>query len=361
MERQELRFIAGSVGTVVLAMFMIFSSSWTGSTRTKLLDDGFTISMPRPLKEMLLGFSLAHRTVKREVEALPKKTMEKKAQNPAGKGSTKAAVDRGAALKQSREKAIQAARQYQEQIFRARIVQESERFRRQLEERQRYEQEALGSPLVNRSNSDQQNPNADQRPGEEDKRDAAAWKSLVLAQPTPENVRQMVQAFQSGELDAESFYDIVEILMKDNSESKRNVGFWALSSTSHQKGFELAAQLSAEGDAALQPRLNEYMYNYNNPRTLGILDQVLRSSNPVAAAAAAQVITRAVDRLRAGQPPGNPDQRGNRAQSPGQTLTLSSYQRLIPTLQWLSTRSGTPLSQWAQNLLSQLRSNTSPA
>ncbi|MFN8792421.1 MAG: hypothetical protein ACK5Y2_13285 [Bdellovibrionales bacterium] len=361
MDKQELRFIAGSVGTAILAMFLIFSSSWTRSARGKLLDDGFTISMPRPLKEMLLGFSLAHRTVKREVEGLPKKALEKKAQTPAGKGTTKAVADRGTGLKQAREKAIQAARRHHEQVFRARIVQESERFRRQLEERQRYEEEALGNPIMNRADNGRQNPNADQTPAEEDKRDAAAWKSLVLAQPTPENVREMVQAFQKGELDAESFYDIVEILMKDNSESKRNIGFWALSSTSHQRGFELAAQLSTEGDASLQPRLNEYMYNYNNPRSLGILDQVLRSGNAVASAAAAQVITRAVDRLRSGQTPGNPDQRGNRAQSPTQALTLSSYQRLIPTLQWLSTRSGTPLSQWAQNLLSQLRSNTSPA
>lgn len=363
MERTEFKWLAGALGTVMVVMLFLFSSAWRSPSSRNPLEDWLTVSMPRPIKEMILGFSLSGRNIKRELElvAQAKKTADNKNAKKNDSG-TKAAVDKGSAKKTAQQKAQAEARRRQELAFRARIIEESERYRRRLLQAQYNQAEEQNYARAQQANTTKNaNTNQTEKEKEEEKMDAAAWKSLVLAQPTVENVQKMIQAFQSGELEAQAYYEIVESLVKDNSEDKRKMGLWALTSSVHVKGFTLASHLVSEVDSTSQQKLNDYLYSYNNTRSLTVLDQVLRSSDAVATAAAASVISQAIDKLKAGQSVASQDVRAGRTQSQSQTLTLDSYQKLIPTLQWLITKTGSTLSQWAQNLLSQLRSNTSPA
>lgn len=364
MERKEFKWLAGTLGLFVIALFFLFSASWRNSEARSPMEDWLTVSMPRPIKEMILGFSLSGRNIKRELEmvAQAKKT-EVKADAKKSASPTKAAVDKGTASQKRASLLREAVRRRQEQIFRARIVRESERYRRMLNQKKQayYTEEDRGPAREFKKSSDNGNGNVNQVEQEEEKEkmDSAAWRSLVLTQPTTANVQKMIQAFQNNEIDSETYFEIVESLVKDNSEEKRKMGLWALTSVAHSTGFTMASHTVAEVDAESQKKLNDYMYSYNNARTLSILDEVLRAQDTVAATAAAQVITQAVEKLKAGAGSTKTDVRAGRAQS--QTLTLATYQRLIPTLQWLSTKSGNTLSQWAQTLLSQLRSNTSAA
>lgn len=367
MERTEVKWLAGTIGLLVIIMFFIFSNSVQSSGARRSLEDFLTVSMPRPIKEMILGFTLAGRTIKREIETTADTSAISKNENAkANPGSaTKAVIDKGQAAKR-KAAAARAARLAQEREFRARIVAESERYRRFLQDQELFKnsnarensEELAGGKYKNKNANNV--VQADETDNQDNKLDPAAWKSLVLAQPTTANVQKMIQAYLAGDLDAQTYYEIVDTLMKDNSEDKRKMGLWALTSTYHGTAFSMASNFMQEADTDTQKRLNDYMYSYNRAQSLGILDQVLQSSDSVAANMAAQVITKAVESLKVGQQTVS-GQRSGRQQTQGQALTLSSYQRFIPTLQLLATRTGSELSQWAQNLLSQLRSNTSAA
>lgn len=364
MERTELKWLTGGLGLLVVAMLFLFSHSLWPTSARRNLEDFLTISMPRPIKEMIMGFSLADRNVIRNLEVVAQKASAKKTQKNPG-NTTKAMSDKGKKRAQDLKKAW-ADYHARQRAFRMRIVQESERYRRSLSKNPSVisEQQPEYDPYSNNEFKEKESaPKATENDKDKETLDASAWKSLVLSQPSQENVQKMIQAFAKGQIDAQTYYEIVETLMKDNSEEKRRMGFWALTSSAHEQGFTLAAHLAADASSGYQSRLKDYLYGYNRNQTLSILDQVLRGQDAVAASAAAQVIQQAITKLKAGQPVvgGTTDIRGNRVQTQSQTLNLASYQRFIPTLQWLSTSQGNTLSQWAQNILSQLRTTSTPA
>lgn len=368
MERNEFKWIAGIAVVFILILFTFLQPLRTDK-RGMNLDEWLTVSMPRPIKEMILGFSLEGRSVRRELEMV---VSAQKLTAPAmvkkdSKAATQAAVDKGAQKKKQERlaKAKQAEERFQkalqERAFRMRVVQEAERYRKSLYaqmQREAYRQveEAGGGRIKN-------NIPASDVPDkkEEDHMTASAWRNLVFSQPSRDNIEKMVQAYHEGKIDEDAFYDIVAALIKDNSIEKQKMGVWALTSSASFQGFSMAAHMAAtESNAAEKKVLTDYMYNYNRVQTLGYLDQALRSADPVVSAAAAQAITQAVDKLKAGQQLSGQGRGSRTDQQQQSTLSLTTYKRFVPTLQWLVSSTNS-LSQWAQSLLSQLQSNTSPA
>ncbi len=371
MDRNEMKWMTGAVVIVAVALFFLMSNSMPSSGVSRSLEEILTVSMPRPIKDMILGFTLEGRNIKRELIVEAEKAAavaQNKLQDPGP--STRGTVDRGRQAA-SRRAAMEKARQAQEKAFRARIIEESERYKRHLQMQERLYQAqrdlehdlSNGAQRPDRKSQQKTADNTNQRDDQEPKkRDPSAWKSLVLAQPTPTNVQEMIEAYVAGDLDAQTYYEIVESLMTDNSEEKRKMGMWALTSTYHSKAFVLASHAIPESEPETQKRLNDYLLSYNRMASLGYLDEVLKSNDSISALAAADVITQGIEKVKSNEPGAvAPTQRGFRSQNPGDTLSLSSYNRFIPTLQMLVTRPGSTLSQWAQNLLSQLRKNSTPA
>jgi len=375
MERTVLKWLSGVIGLLVIVMLFFFSQSMPSQTSgRKSFEEWMTVSMPRPIKEMISGFSLADRNVTRHFmttaatgKGMPgfNKTLSNKP------NSTKGAVDKErakakakAAAKAKNEKAW-AEYRAREQAFRARIIAESEKYRKSLIEeankQMQQDYEEYSEAFKKKQEKKTAGGNSKEETPKEEEMDPAAWKSLVLSQPNSENIQKMLKAFHEGKLDAQTYFEIVETLVRDNNEDRRKMGMWAMTSTFHAQAFTLASHLVVETTGETQTKLKDYMYGYNRSQTLSHLDQVLRGPDMVAAAAAADVITRAVEKLRAGQSPITTERRSNRAVAQGQVLTLESYQRFVPTLQWLSANQGNTLSQWAQNILSQLRTTTTPA
>lgn len=371
MERTELKWLTGGFGLLVLAMLFLFSQSLTSKSNSsearRVIEELMTVAMPRPIKEMIAGFSLADRNVTRQLVTTGNKGMPgyNKSMNAAANAKKAAATAKKKKPSKKDNRKAWAEYYARQEAFRARIIAESERYRQtlieQANEKMAQDYQEYNAYIQKKAEAKKVVKGEEQVEDEKETLDPAAWKSLVLDQPTAENVQKMLKAFQSGELDAQTYFEIVETLARDNNEERRKMGMWALTSTFHPQAFALASHLAAEGDATSQKQLKDYMYGYNRPQTLAHLDQILRSQDMVAATAAADVITRAIEKLRTGQPPVANEGRGGRVTPQGQTLTLASYQRFIPTLQWLSTNQGNTLAQWAQNILSQLRTTPTPA
>jgi hypothetical protein len=368
----ERSFINAMIGIVAIALFLSFLILKPQEQKAaSFVDEILTVNMPRPVKDFLLGFSLEGRKIIREIEDLNANQKVKKAtQTESAKNGTKAAVEtkKTAAEKKRDENRRREylAKQAEIRNFRLRVVQESDRYRKELvrreldklnRESQLLEQSA--GEFRKQSNSPEKFEPEDQP--EKEKLTADQWKSLVLSQPTQENILRLVNALKMDEIDNLSFIEIATTLIRDNSEEKKKLGVMALTSSLSVESFSSAVKLQSSLTGSLQKTIQDYLFSYNRLQGIVILDQALKSSDVEVRTAAADMISRAVTAIRSGQPLfSNSTGRGSRGEASSST-TLNSYRRLLPTLQWLVTNPNLGLTQWAQGLLSQLQSTSTPA
>lgn len=367
MENRNTTLIAAFLTAAVIMVLFSFTYTLKTTDGSKVVDEALTVSMPRPIKEMLLGFSLEGRNIFREIEAnvagltaAAKKTAKKPEAN-----GTKAIADKGKKPVNPAQLAADKARaeinEQRRKAFQARVIEQAERYRESLRlkaEEKAYNDlaEEFGTRTQELKNQNNAGPDA-QEPVNPDKKTSAEWKSLILAQPTEANVGKMIKAVNEGNIDIDTYLDISEALIKDNSQDKRRMGIWALTSVYRHEAFVTAAHLAAEGDASTKKLLTDYMYNYNRSQTLGVFDQVLKSSDTIAASAAAESISKAIQNLQSSTSQSTEKGRSGSRTTSGtvQQLTMSSYKRLIPTLQFVVSKNLNNLSQWAQTLISQLQ------
>lgn len=371
MERSYLNTVIGFVAIFMFGVFLIIKPE--GSVDyDKKIQEIFTVNMPRPIKEFFASFSLDDRNVVRIVEN-PEERNKKivKKENPVN--GTQAAVDKKKTEVEKRRQEYRRQqylfKQAQEREFRVRVVQESERYRRELLKQEldkisnlknsldeAYNYAALRKSINNNTNNDQNNETDDK-----DILTADQWKSLMLSQPTRENALKLVEALQKNEIDIASYNEISELLIKDNSEDKKKLGILILTATTSLESFKLAAKMMSTVSTENQKALNDYIYSYSRPQTLPILEQILKSPDTELKTLAADVISKGFELIRTSAQASANSSRGNRNNPSSSSPTLNNFKRLVPTLQWLVSNPTSGLSQWAQGLLSQLQSSTTPA
>lgn len=367
MESTNTKWFAAGIGMLIITLLFSFTQSLKTADSTSL-DEILKIAMPRPVKEFILAFSLEGRNIIREIEegVTGKPALAKK---PKG-SATKAAVDKGQKAKISAAKAAARRRaqlnERRRKAFQARVIEQAERYRQSLRAQAiSQEYDAYVDEYNTWNKTKAQNVNGQEKENKEpQKKTSAEWKSLILTQPNQANLEVMIKALPAGEIELDTYLEISEALIKDNSQDKRRMGVWALTSVYRQEAFVMAAHIIPETDTATQKLLNDYIYSYNRAQTLGVFDQVLKSQDAVAATAAAESITKAIQQLKAGSADNkNSNERNNGSRTGGrvQQLTLNSYQRLIPTLKFVANKNLNNLSQWAQNMLSQLQTMTTTA
>jgi hypothetical protein len=372
MENTNTKWFAVSgIGFAIILLLFSMTQGFYGLRGNKNMDGILQVSMPRPVKDLILGFSLEGRNIVREIEAgivsvTGLKNVDKKtAPNAAKIAADKAQKAKAAALAAARKRA--QANEQRKKMFEARVVEQAERYRQsliaeqieatrviqanQVEDIAPFKETKSTPPVTNTTSTD--------------KMTSAEWKSLILTQPTKENIQKMITAFANGDIDLETYIEISETLIKDNSQDKRKMGAWALTSIYNRQAFTAAAHMVVDTDTTTQTTLNTYLYSYNSINTLAILDQILRGSDTVAATAAAQNITKAIQALQAqtssGSSGGNSSGRNPGSATTVTQLSMSSFQRLIPTLKYLVQKNLNSLSQWAQSTLSQLQTATTTA
>lgn len=373
MERSYLNTVIGFIAIIMFGAFLLLKPN-NAADLDKKVQEIFTVNMPRPIKEFFASFSLDDRNVIRIVEdAADSKKTAAAAKKADAKNATQAAVDKKVteAEKKRQETRRQQylQKQAQERAFRLRVVQESEKYRRELLRKELENLSNLENSLEEaynygaRKNSNQNNVN-NRNADETEAKDvltADQWKSLILSQPNRENALKLVEAFQNNEIDMASYNEISELLMKDNSEDKRKLGVWILTAASSLESFKLATQYMTKLNADSQKLLRDYVYGYARPQTLSILEQILRSGDAELKTLAADIISKGVEKLKTSGSAVANSNRGSRNDVGFTNATLNNYKRLVPTLQWLVTNPSSGLAQWAQGLLSQLQTSTTPA
>ncbi|WP_413612628.1 hypothetical protein [Bdellovibrio sp. HCB-110] len=178
------------------------------------------------------------------------------------------------------------------------------------------------------------------------------WKALMRAQPTKENLTKLLQAYDSKEVDDQTFYEIVTDLFSSNKGETQALGLVAVKSVYSAKSFAVTAQYYDQLPTDMQQQAQTYLMSYAVTARLPMLVSALQSSNAVVVETAAQVVieghTKAKDGVSTPADPRN--SRGDVT-----TNAIAGYSKFIPVFQQLAQSSDPAIKNLANTALSQIQ------
>lgn len=184
------------------------------------------------------------------------------------------------------------------------------------------------------------------------KLDGNQWRALVMAQPTKENVLKLLEAYQSKEVDDQTFYTIVVDLFKNNKPEVQSYGLYAVKSAVNLKSFTVTAEYYDKLAPEVQTQANSYLLSYSVSGRLPILLSALQSSNPVVVSTAAEVVLEGHKNAKDGTNM-NLDPRSSRGNV--MANSVSEYVKFIPVFKKLSESQDPAIANLANTALSQIQ------
>lgn len=183
--------------------------------------------------------------------------------------------------------------------------------------------------------------------------DGNQWRSLLMAQPTKENVNKLIEAYNSKEVDDQTFYTIVTDLFRNNKPEVQSYGLSAVKSAYNVKSFTLTSQYYDQLAPEVQQQAHAYLLSYGVGGRLSILLTALQSSDAEVVSTAAQVVMEGHRKAKDG---GNSvtDPRASRGDV--MVNTVSSYAKFVPVLQQLARSQDTNIASLATNVLNEIQS-----
>ncbi|UYL10017.1 hypothetical protein B9G69_005430 [Bdellovibrio sp. SKB1291214] len=186
---------------------------------------------------------------------------------------------------------------------------------------------------------------------DKDKLTANQWRSLVLGQPTKENVNKMVVAYMDKELNDSEFYGIVNELLKNSNTETQSLGLSAASSFYSSTAFNTVATnyktLSTENQTAAMA----YMLGFANAGRLSALASSLKNSDSEVVALAAEVVVKGYNSAKSGTTTSSTRSRGDAFAN-----ALTNYDQFREIFKALTTSSNAEIASAATFALSQIQS-----
>ncbi len=207
----------------------------------------------------------------------------------------------------------------------------------------------------------QQNKNNDDKKDKQDKdankRSPDQWRALLLADPSYENMKALMQAYSEKQIDQASYYRIIQSLLENQNAQTQNVGLYGAQGFPSVESFTVIVKhedVLGVGNANGPKKFAEQiLLGYNQAQNIGILGQVLRSNDEEVVLKAGDVIITGIQKYRNGESI-NEGNRSNRGDV--RIRSASQYSVLIPVLQQLASTPNSNIAQLASSVLSQIQS-----
>jgi len=119
------------------------------------------------------------------------------------------------------------------------------------------------------------------------------WRSLLLGQPTKENVAKLMSAYIAQEVDDATYYAVVSDLLHENKPEVQDLGLYAAGSFFSATSFSVVAKAFDQMNPDVQVRAQKYLMSYSVGRRSNLLLVVLNENNAVVIDLATQVILKA--------------------------------------------------------------------
>lgn len=186
---------------------------------------------------------------------------------------------------------------------------------------------------------------------DKDKMSAAQWRSLVLGQPTKENVNKMVVAYMDKDLTDAEFYGIVNDLLKNSNTETQSLGLSAASSFYSSTAFSTVASNYKTLTTENQTTAMAYMLGFANAGRLAALASSLKSTNAEVVSLAAEVVVKGYNSAKSGTVTSS-----NRTRGDAFANALTNYDQFREIFKTLSESSNSEIASTASSALSQIQS-----
>ena len=330
-----------SVGLIVVGGFGLIFALFQGISdrNPNFFSREVNYQMPRPHSQMPPDFSLEGREVDYDYNNPFEK---KKAEDAKKKAEVKKATDK----KKEANKTAQNKSKKDEQKKPAVTVDVVDADKNKMSDHQ--VSSGTGFRPYAYSAQPQRPASSAQDKKEDEKRSAEQWRSLLNAQPTRENMDQMVAAYNKGDLPADGFYLVIEDLMKNQKSETQMVAVYGLNKTPSGRSFVALAQHYEAMNADVKQSAQQAMMTYAQPSRVAALGQAMSSSNSKVAYYAMQVLQRGISGTS------TISGRDLRSGQGSQNNQTGRYTQLIPVVQRLTQSQDMQVADLAAQLLAQL-------
>lgn len=171
------------------------------------------------------------------------------------------------------------------------------------------------------------------------------WRALLLAQPTEENINKFIQAYGSGAVTAQDFYQISSELLASNKTEVQALGLKAIAAFPSLRSFKVLVGFESQADASLDAEVAKAFKSYEQSSRSGVLFAALASQETAVVSRAIEISVNSFQVARSGSQAG----RGERGQS---EFVINSYARFVPVFQSLAQSSDGVIAQNAAEALS---------
>lgn len=217
-----------------------------------------------------------------------------------------------------------------------------------------YSERNLNNSYTNNSNID---PHKDIKE-EKAKMTEAQWKELLYSQPTQTNAQLYMKAWQAGEVQSASYYQLSGSLLKDESGQRQQLGLYLLKQAVTAESFQVLVQNYRESTPeALRAQIYNAMKAYAQPAYFTELNKVLIGKDKTATQFAFQILHLALNKT--GNTGNVISARDNRSTAVTQSPAL--LKTFVPNLQKLALSDDVSVSQTAEGLLQEIQSLTTVA
>jgi hypothetical protein len=189
---------------------------------------------------------------------------------------------------------------------------------------------------------------------DKNKLSADQWRSLLLGQPTKENMAKFINAYSSLEVDESTFYLITNELLHDPKSDLQLLGLSAASSFYTSNSFSTVASVFDQLNADNQSKAQAFLMSFSTSQRSNILLGVLKSSNPVVVDLATQVVLKGFHDSSSGSV-GIVDPRNSRGDINETANLVSDYQKFIPIFKQLAKGSDPTIADIANSALKQIQ------
>lgn len=192
----------------------------------------------------------------------------------------------------------------------------------------------------------------------------AQWKELLYSQPTQTNAQLYLKAWQAGEVQAASYYQLSGSLLKDENGQRQQLGLYLLKQAVTAESFQILVQNYRESTPeALRAQIYSAMKSYSQPAYFAELNKVLIGKDKTSTQFALQILHLALNKTgNSGNVISAQDNQSARS-TRSATITQSPalLKTFVPNLQKLASSDDVAVAQTADGLLQEIQSLTTVA
>lgn len=342
----NLNYIGIGIGFLAVGLLIFLFSFLDGSRKNVDINTSIVYEMPRPQSQELWDeFSLQDREIQRTYKTLPSKPLQ--LPPPAAKPTTKSNA------KKADPKKAQANTKAQDHANTGDVAQNADSNARSQEDNATPNAQL---PLLANKNKEKAKAPAEDVVVNDPVNDLISpsqWRSLLLAEPTIQNMDKLVVAYREQKIEASSFYGIVADLSKSNKPEVQTVALYGLERTPSLQSYMMTIKTRETLSGQNKSYSERILLSYNRSDRLPILAQALKTNDTNVVVTTAQIINSGLAQIKQGRPVDFSRESRTNA-TPAQSL--SSYQQFVPIFQGFQSSGNETLVNLASTFLNHLKS-----